>query len=470
LKLWESSQLTLSSSSSPPPISSLHAIPELVSQIFEYIPLHPSATRQRILARLCLVNRFFLEIARPLLYSSEIRLYLDTPFDKSPRYQHLTRTLTEEPHLAKYVKKMKVAAEGAKMVDWIVVAYILSHVELDEFKIVGPNDEEEQLTIAKMVVKHQPGLKKLSLPEATTDQTVFGVLFPGLPNLKEFRGRIWFDMFGAMEDLAPANSPAFHLDRLVLGWGPQQEAFDYATSTSVTSLRHLTITMNDWRCVHDLSFLNNLESVVFVINSSGGLGFPPPHTESFTRAVESTRNLPRLRSISFQGNLDWPRIPALAPRIMDALCPNLESISFGSCSSFELPWETFFRNLSTTHPRLRRIEIDGGIAAESEGPYSNDQLCLTWFTELRLVGGPNLDRVLHQTQSHRTLDIIHSHPLEVVFVGPPTKQYRNFVGPELDPRGEEMDSEDEFGRAVVAQGEEEWDGEYPSDGDDIYTL
>ncbi|GAA5831540.1 hypothetical protein JCM5353_000430, partial [Sporobolomyces roseus] len=450
--------------SSPPRISSLHAIPELLTYIFECIPLHPSTTCQAALARLCLVNRFFLEIARPLLYSS-IRLSLDTPFDESPYYEHLTRTLTEEPRLAKYVQKMKVAATETEKVDFIVLAYILSHLALEELTITGVDFEEDQLNLAKLIVKHQPGLKKLSLPNATMDQTVFGVLFPGLPDLKEFRGRIWFGMFGEMEDMIPTIPPAFHLESASFAWGSQQEAFDYATSTSITSLRHLTITMNDWRCVHDLSFLTNLESVVFVINSSGGLGFPPPHTESFTRAIESTRNLPRLRSISFQGNLDWPQIPAHALRIFEALAPTLESISFGDCSSFELPWEPFLRTLSTTHPRLRRIEIDRGNDAESEEDYSNDQLCLKTFTDLRLTAGEDLDRVLNLTQSHPILDIIHSHPLSVTFIGPP-KQYNNFMLQELDPRGEEMDSEDENRLAEVTQEEEEEGDEsdgYPSD-------
>ncbi|GAA5897223.1 uncharacterized protein JCM6883_006622 [Sporobolomyces salmoneus] len=365
--------------------------PELLAKVFESIPYYPSHARRKTLASLCRVSRYFNEVGKPILYSS-VHLHLASKDGQQPR---LVDTIIERSSCAKLIKSLRVSARDAKSVDWIVLQYVLSHLELDVLKVSGFSVKP----VVTAVIKYQRKLKKLVLPDIILKENWFGRLFPALPHLKVFEGRIhvadpWEREFDndewdradpideeeeetaeesqevkeegeEEEDELDETPPTFQLKELYLGWGPRQNAFNYIVQSSLTSLTHLTLAMNDWRATMDLSRLVSLESLVIVTNSNHGAVFDISTgcLPALAECIKSIKDL-KLRSLSIQGSLSWVQSIPYANDILESLPTSLEELDIGFFNAHRFTPSSLLPHI----PRLtnfRRLVLAANILPSS---------------------------------------------------------------------------------------------------------
>ncbi|GAA5897225.1 uncharacterized protein JCM6883_006623 [Sporobolomyces salmoneus] len=336
--------------------------PELLAKVFKSIPYYPSDARRRTLASLCRVSRYFNEVGRPILYSSlHFRLA-----SKDGHPSPMVITLTERPDCAKHVKSLRVSSKNAKPVDYFILKWTLSHLHLDVLKVSGSGYVER---IVIDIITHQPRLKKLVLPDAELKEDSFGRLFPALPRLEVFKGRVRVsEILHAAESEEAGEEeqrqldalripPAFRLKELYFGSAPRQNAFDYAVQSSLTTLRHLTLSMNDWRVTKDLSRLVSLESLVIVANSNHGAVFDISTgcLPALKICIKSLEQL-GLRTISFHGSLKWANSVSSANDLFESLPTSLEELGIGVTNAEDFTTDSLRPHLKRL-PNLRRLVL-----------------------------------------------------------------------------------------------------------------
>ncbi|GAA6016307.1 hypothetical protein JCM11491_006810 [Sporobolomyces phaffii] len=439
--------------------------PELLLEILEAIPRCPTNVRIRTLSKMCRVNRAFLDVARPLLYSSlhlkiEYSLYEDTS-----QYHRLIRTLIENPQCAKHVRSLQISAAGAESADWLVIQMLLSLLDLKTLKVGGSMRKTTTESLVPAISRTQPRLEQLCLPSSTMTETEFGRLLPALPELKVFKGRIWVEEMSdrTEEEVAAAlaTPPTYKLRELCLGWGPRQNAFDYATQNSLTTLTHLTLTMNDWRATMDLSRLVSLTSLTITADSNGpGIFSPLPQClPAFTKAIESIKDLP-LRTLSISGSLAWPDYPLYNRVILESLPASLTKLVLGQIPSWRFDLRLFL-HLLPTKPLLRCVVVDETVMIEmcpEDADLTHDEKCRMWFADKE--GDDEDEEGDDEDDNDDEEDIVDELKrlhCRIVFRGEPEVGYNDYLGIELDPFGEssEADTDIDAGDGYESEGLED---------------
>ncbi|GAA5959731.1 hypothetical protein JCM3765_000080 [Sporobolomyces pararoseus] len=422
----------------PKPSSSISDFPpELLTKIFKSIPYWPSDNRRKTLASLCLVNHYFLLLARPLLYNS-LKIHIDWDDPRCLRF--MLGTLFGQRHCSRHVKSLRVTFEKEGQNEIGALKMILHAVKLDTLKIKA----SQPIQFFQTILWSQPNLKKLVLPDYLMDERLISQCFPLLPELEIFKGRIWVDENREFEeeeaehqeevnDDRPApfsTPPTFKLRELYLAWGPRQDAFDYTVQFSFNTLTHLTLTMNDWRAVLDLSKLVALESLVFVANSNNVslFGGEAPCLLALRECMKTVKTLPSLRSLAFEGTLQWTKKSPFAAEILSSLPESLEELSLGKFNSSSFNFELFRRQLSSL-PLLRKVSL------------------------LRTKKHPS-DSLLE--------DLLTRYRVQVIINPKSDKRVNHYLGDEIDPTGASSE--------VDSEGEDGADNGSDSRGEEVFNL
>jgi len=263
------------SSPSPPPNlgsfppTSLASLPtEVLVLILSNIPRHPSKARFASLARICLVNRFFLSIAQPLLYH-DISIDLEQTYDDQySTYYQLVRTLTTSATRANLVKAMRVSFFGGctTPLDMVAFAYVLTQLhQLESIRSswyhqrTGPVND----AFVESILNHQKGLKSLEIPIVGLKYDTFASIFTTLSALECFVGDI---VSRPRSKEGEHFEPICNLRRLVVtsSFFPPFQLFRLLSSShsSLTSLAFELGTPGD---PFDLSSFSNLAHLKLVL-------------------------------------------------------------------------------------------------------------------------------------------------------------------------------------------------------------
>ncbi|GAA5998204.1 hypothetical protein JCM5350_000545 [Sporobolomyces pararoseus] len=159
------------SHASTSPTFPLYKLPtELISYIYDSLPLFPLRQRQTTLANLCLVDKFSLELARPILYR-ELRLTINCRVSSS--LYLLTRTLKDEGSTCRKRVKSLIVSFTIPTPDSLGAFYaLLEHVELEKIRmkwIFGGGGWMERET-KELIEKKQPKLKSFQTEESLFDR------------------------------------------------------------------------------------------------------------------------------------------------------------------------------------------------------------------------------------------------------------------------------------------------------------
>ncbi|GAA5996015.1 hypothetical protein JCM5350_000535 [Sporobolomyces pararoseus] len=393
--------------------------PEIITKIFKAIPYWPSDNRRRTLASLCRVSSYFASLARPLLYNS-LTVHIDVNDLRFMTF--VAETVLPAKRCTVHVKSLRVTFEKEEFPEYQALRLILHSLKLDTLKIKA----SKPIPLFYTLLWPQPNLKRLILPDLLLDEKMMSSCFPLLPELEVFKGRIWVDERNGLEEPEQeeetsndrpgplSTPPTFKLRELYLAWGPRQDAFDYAVQSSYDTLSHLTLTMNDWRAAMNLSKLVALESLVFVANSTNVsmFGGDPQCLLALRECMKTVKTLPSLRTLTFEGTLQWTKFPTFAKDILSSLPESLEELSIGNWNYPFFDYE-LFRQQVPGLPRLRKLSL-----LETEG----------------FENYPSFE--LHH-------DLLTQHRVQIVIQSGYTARTNRYLGNELDPFGtsSEVDSD-----------------------------
>ncbi|GAA5829478.1 hypothetical protein JCM3766R1_001112 [Sporobolomyces carnicolor] len=148
----------------------LYKLPiELISSIYDAIPLHPVRERNSTLASLCRVDHFSLELARPILYR---QLEIGVNFRVSSSFYQLARTLKAEGSVCRGRVRVLVVSFLMPTPESLEALYdLLEHLELKEIRtrwIFGGGGWMENET-RDQIGKKQPRLERLKHEVSRSD-------------------------------------------------------------------------------------------------------------------------------------------------------------------------------------------------------------------------------------------------------------------------------------------------------------
>ncbi|GAA5842798.1 hypothetical protein JCM5353_008111, partial [Sporobolomyces roseus] len=270
---------------SPPP--SLSTLPtEILSNILEEIPYHPSKLRCADLASLCLINHFFLDLARPLLYR-EVHLDFNQHYNESHSAIHrLVSTLLNIDHCSKLVKRVGISMDDKLNLEIPTLTHLLSQLKSLESIQTGEIEEEDQADFVQAILKHQSGVKHLELRDFALDWK----FLDKLGALKTLVGR--FDPSQGVEEALQDVELAFELDRFVSYSFSSltNKTFGRILQSSWSSLTILAFPVNPDHVDFDLRRLENLNTLRIVLDDdeNSSLEALNSHTTAQLRAKRST--------------------------------------------------------------------------------------------------------------------------------------------------------------------------------------
>ncbi|GAA5876745.1 hypothetical protein JCM16303_006273 [Sporobolomyces ruberrimus] len=245
----------------------LYIPPELLRDIFAAIPHHPSRKRNSTLASLCLVNRTWLAIARPLLYR-EVRLNVL----RRQGLGSISATTPDLTHVSLFpdlVRTVKIASDGVVIPNDVTrLSALLSLLKDVEAINLEPRQARiDGATVPKLVetvILHCPKLRQLELPNPYVhyDQEPVDLnpILSAFPCLESLRGHLKLDH----PSTSAPPSPLFHLKRLVLCSPFDLVTFAAMTSNSYDSLTTLSLRIDGSSDLIDLSRFHNLTSLHLV--------------------------------------------------------------------------------------------------------------------------------------------------------------------------------------------------------------
>ncbi|GAA5822634.1 hypothetical protein JCM5353_000615 [Sporobolomyces roseus] len=268
----------------PSPDSSHHAPtlcslpPELLNHIFQSFPKAVALSEyQKPLARLCLVNRYFLEIARPLLYQHIRCSILQRHYlTESEEDQGPIRTLLSSRDCAKLVKSLTITdcrPTQPSREDLISFAYLLSHLsKVKEIKVprrqstVDPAVNEDFL---EAIRKHCADIERLRMPkipigDSVGSEDIFKSSLSSLLRLESYDGIV--PLVSPISSSKPP--PQFHLHQLVATSIINQHTLQWITQHSLDSLTSLTFLLHATPrlTINDLSPLRNLATLCIFLD------------------------------------------------------------------------------------------------------------------------------------------------------------------------------------------------------------
>ncbi|GAA5897388.1 uncharacterized protein JCM6883_006684 [Sporobolomyces salmoneus] len=253
-----------SSSFSPPTITSLP--PEFISEIFRAIPGRPGSesTRDRTLASLCLVNRLFLQLARPILYR-EVYVDFTEDFEEEKFFRSvkffrsfkILRTLIDVPRCGTLVKRLRFDL-GRVEIPFIrakVLARLLTALKsLEGIEVI--NGVRNQ-GIDGVIVRCRPRLKSLEVPEMELDGNNLFRIFNTLDELEVYVGPLPA-VHQELDVWATAFPPSSHLRRVAVNFPVDPDSFRRYIEPSRHVLTKLAISLDVEHHEFDLSGFSNL--------------------------------------------------------------------------------------------------------------------------------------------------------------------------------------------------------------------
>ncbi|GAA5876863.1 hypothetical protein JCM16303_006314 [Sporobolomyces ruberrimus] len=343
--------------------------PDLLHRIFTEIPRHPYVKRDAALAALCLANRLFLRIARPLLYG-DIRFDLDRTLwlTGSPFFRSFD-TLMESKACADLVKSIRVRHRTADRSKLIAFAYLLSRLEnvesVEPDRPRQPADSGFADDFLSSVARHCSKLRRLVLPEEACPSSQHGIaLLSGAPLLENFEGHLLLPSSKNPSEAAPLLSPSFK--RLVLRSSFPASTLTRLISGSFDTLTTLSFRMDGFLKPVDLSPLRHLSSLhiayypdIFVPededdwNEDGHQGvFWLDNTKERTRLrtiLSSARTLP-IKEFLLTVRLGHPQPRIMGPiKGVDAMTFSARDPSFLRSEFQRLPIVPFTRASASSH-------------------------------------------------------------------------------------------------------------------------
>lgn len=365
---------TLPSYLPPFPPASLSSLPtELLTRIVDYFPHHPAHERTCSLARVCLVNKFFLSIAQPLLFRN-IHLNLDQDYDADfSRYRKLVQILTSGHPISKEVKDLRVSFErgGTNSIDMAVFAFVLSSIgPLESIRTSWWHDRgfDYAAEFIQAILQYQKGLKRLEIPKVHyIDSTAFSSIFTALPNLEVFIGH-----FPSPPNQAGPITPICHLRRLVITTPFDPPLFQQITEQSHTSLTSLAIWLTTSHDPLDFSSYTHLSLLRINISHSSQwkirlLPVSDPLLEDlkdfFSKTLPQTllslRNLP-IQTLSISAQSAELQLALKFCSFLDALPPSI--VHFTAIpqvfSQYRLGSNQLLEQIrGRSYPRLKLISI-----------------------------------------------------------------------------------------------------------------
>ncbi|GAA5842811.1 hypothetical protein JCM5353_008115 [Sporobolomyces roseus] len=351
--------------------ASLSSLPtEVLVLILNNIPYHPSKHRFASLAKICLVNKFFLSITRPLLYH-DISIDLEQTYDdQDSEYYKLVRTLTTNATRAKLVKEMRVSffVGRTTRLDMVAFAYMLTQLHhLESVRASSWHERSGPLpnVFVESILIHQKGLKHLEIPTVTLDYDTFALIFITLGSLESFVGELVPPPRSKEEELFKPNCK---LRRLVVT-SPvvlPLQLFQILAS-SHASLTSLAFEISTSGNPFDLSSFPNLAQLRLVLAQDPlreHLVVPPgTDQESLSSALRPTltslRELP-LKTLSISTKSRSIAIDFRSSHTLDALPRSIVHISLPFLTlEQDYPNSTLLTNriLEGTYRHLKHISI-----------------------------------------------------------------------------------------------------------------
>ncbi|GAA5991411.1 hypothetical protein JCM5350_006916 [Sporobolomyces pararoseus] len=252
-------------SPSSPPLFSLP--PEILYDVFDALPPHPSPERTSTLLSLSRVCRKLVDVARKLLYRSiQIDLSIDYEDTDDQNTQPID-TLIEVEECAVAVRNLRITfGDEPGRTDFLHFSYVLSHLtrlrriytrwELN----IGPGPAVE--SFCRAIARNCQQLEILELPNVALNQEPVRLIFESLRNLESFTHKITI--------LWARPTPKFKLRKLITRSHASQAAFDLLTVSSLESFINLSLSMHQGKSVRNLSRLINLSTLHLSLKDRAG--------------------------------------------------------------------------------------------------------------------------------------------------------------------------------------------------------
>ncbi|GAA5963441.1 hypothetical protein JCM3765_003073 [Sporobolomyces pararoseus] len=270
--------LPLPISSTPSSTSSTSILslpPELISEIFEEIPVHPSSERNSTLTSLCLVNHLFLDLARPLLYR-EVHLTLARGFTVSCSSMLLFTTLIGNGECAKLVKDLRISFRDQYETGTDTLGQLLNCLEgLVTIRAAWNQvmDPEEGEGFIQWIGGCKPQIQHLKLPWINLEHEAQDYMFSRFAQLKTYIGQLADPnetpvLFRSplVDRKQPFRNVSCRLERLVLRGSVNSLALYQLLRLSHHTLSILSLTLLPESSDFDLSPFPNLTVLRLWIN------------------------------------------------------------------------------------------------------------------------------------------------------------------------------------------------------------
>ncbi|GAA5989222.1 hypothetical protein JCM5350_007337 [Sporobolomyces pararoseus] len=177
------------------------------------------------------------------------------------RYRELVSTLVDYPDCANLVRGIRLSAAQALASDLVILAHTLSRLKhLESIRTswnhTSLQGAEEELI--KLISKHQPRLRSLTLPDAGLEYTTLNAILSNLTKLEKYKGILPGPPESESDPPFPNLSCKFR--KLVL-LEPRSDCFKQATRLSHSSLTILAFSLPGGDAGFDLANFPNLSNL-----------------------------------------------------------------------------------------------------------------------------------------------------------------------------------------------------------------
>jgi hypothetical protein len=321
--------------------------PELVGDIFSKISTAERA-HSASLASLCLVNKTFLSLARPLLYR-DLSIKLGTKGGQAWPYDFkLCHLVISSFDHSKLVKNLDLFLGDFVDQDFLDFADLLSSLDhLESLKLSEGRYCRGSFSgrIADLVSLHRPDLQTLNLRGFTLSGSEACRALTDLSTLS----RLTLSLIPPFEALE-SSSPLSHLrlDQLEIVSPLGGFAFRQTFHPSFDTLRDLTIFLDVTLEPFDLSELKHLDRLAL---KSGNASKETIAKGPLQDVLSTARDLPiRTLSLSIQAD-------PISSDLFDFFPKTIETLEITEFGSPNLDWSTLFIPAPRPYPRLRFLAL-----------------------------------------------------------------------------------------------------------------